>query len=134
MRKNLHHILIVFSMIDEKGFGNFLEQFLNPSYSFFDYKFEEFDPKTGLYKKAIAKKLDGKNQQNNIDRYYRIAFEKLQEYKTIENRKANLWKDNVIDFELQKLFLLLQTNKMQQAKKQLENVIKKLAILNAKNW
>lgn len=134
MRKNLHHILIVFSMIDEKGFGKFLEQFLNPSYSFFDYKFEGFEPKTGLYEKAIAKKLDGKNQQNNIDRYYRIAFEKLQEYKTIENRKANLWSDKTIDIELEKLFQFLQTEKLKQAKPQLENVINKLAELNAKNW
>lgn len=134
MRKNLHHILIVFSMIDEKGYGKFLLQFLNPSYSFFDYKFEEFDPKTGLYKNAIAKKLEGKNQQNNIDRYYRVAFEKLQEYKTIENRKANLWSEKTIDIELEKLFQFLQTENLKQAKKQLENVINKLAELNAKSW
>jgi hypothetical protein len=41
----------------------------------------------GMNQYAIAKKLEGKNQQNNIDRYYRVAFEKLQEYKTIENRR-----------------------------------------------
>lgn len=58
----------------------------------------------------------------------------MQEYKTIENRKANLWSDKTIDIELEKLFQFLQTEKLKQAKPQLENVINKLAELNAKNW
>ena len=134
MRKNLHQILIVFSMIDEKGYAKFLEQFLNPNFSFFDYKFEGFNHKTGLYENVFVEKLEGKNQKNNVERYYRIAFEKLQEYKNIENRKANLWTEKTIDIELEKLFQLLQTEKLSQAKTQLENVIGRLAVLNAQNW
>lgn len=134
MRKNLHHILIVFSMIDEKGYGYFLAQFLNAEYSFFDYKFEEFSPETGKYKKFTSKKLTGKNQQNNIKRYFRIAFDKLQEYKVIENRKTNLWKHKEVDTELEKLFVLLKAKKNKEAKTQLENVFKKLADLSESNW
>ncbi len=134
MRKNLHHVLIVLSMIDEKGYGVFLEQFLNPEYSFFDYKFEGFNPETGQYKKVNSKKLIGKNQQNNIKRYYRVAFDKLQEYKTIENRKTNLWSHKEVDVKLEKLFVLLKSKKNKEAKTQLENVFKKLADLAANNW
>ena len=134
MRKNLHHILIVFSMIDEKGYGEFLEQFLNPEYSFFDYKFEGFIPETGKYKKVTSKKLTGKNQQNNIKRYYRVAFDKLQDYKEIENRKTNLWNSKEVDAELEKLFVLLKAKRKQEPKTQLENVFKKLADLAESNW
>lgn len=134
MRKNLHHVLIVLSMIDEKGYGVFLEQFLNPEYSFFDFKFDGFNPETGQYKKVNSKKLIGKNQQNNIKRYYRVAFDKLQEYKTIENRKTNLWSHKEVDAELEKLFVLLKSKKNKEAKTQLENVFRKLADLAANNW
>jgi len=134
MRKNLHHILIVFSMIDEKGYGEFLEQFLNPEYSFFDYQFEGFNPESGQYKKVVSKKLTGKNQQNNINRYYRVAFDKLKEYKEIENRKTNIWDNKEVDAELQKLFLLLKAKKKKEAKSQLENIFKKLADLAENNW
>lgn len=134
MRKNLHHILIVFSMIDEMGYGNFLEQFLNPEYSFFDYKFEGFNPETGHFKNVISKKLTGKNQQNNIKRYYRVAFDKLQEYKIIENRKTNLWKHRDIDTELDKLFELLKSKKEKEAKNQIEKVFEKLADIAVSNW
>jgi Alw26I/Eco31I/Esp3I family type II restriction endonuclease len=134
MRKNLHHVLIVLSMIDEKGYGEFLEQFLNPEYSFFDYKFEGFNPENGQYKKVYSKKLIGKNQQNNIKRYYRVAFDKLQEYKTIENRKTNLWSHKEVDAELEKVFVLLKSKMNKEAKTQLENVFKKLADLAANNW
>ncbi len=134
MRKNLHHILIVFSMIDEKGYGKFLEQFLNPEYSFFDYQFEGFNPETGKYKKVTSKKLTGKNQQNNIKRYYRVAFDKLKEYKEIENRKTNIWKHKEVDNELEKLFVLLKAKKNKEAKAQLENVFKVLANTAESNW
>ncbi len=134
MRKNLHHILIVFSMIDEKGYEEFLEQFLNPEYTFFDYKFEGFNPETGGYKKVISKKLIGKNQQNNIKRYYRVAFDKLQEYKEIENRKINIWSHKEVDNELEKLFVFLKAKKNKEAKAQLENTFKLLANIAESKW
>jgi len=134
MRKNLHHILIIFSMIDEKGYGEFLEQFLNPEYSFFDYKFDGFDPKTGNYKSVQQIKKTGKNQQNNIKRYYRVSFDVLKEYKEKENRKNKIWNSNEVDTALEKLFALLKAKKNKEAKTQLENVFKKLAELAESNW
>ncbi|MCA0383138.1 MAG: restriction endonuclease [Bacteroidetes bacterium] len=134
MRKNLHHILIVFSMIDEKGFGNFLEEFLNPEYTFFDHRFEGFNPKDGSYKRVVSTKRTGKNQQNNIKRYYRAAFEKLQEYKEIENRKTNIWNHEEVDKELEKLFVLLKAKQNKEAKAQLENVFRVLANIAESNW
>jgi Alw26I/Eco31I/Esp3I family type II restriction endonuclease len=134
MRKNMHYILIVFSMIDERGYGKFLEQFLNPEFSFFDYTFEGFNPETGLFTKVLPKELKGKNQQNNVIRYYRVAFEKLQEYKGIENRKTNKWKSKDVDDELEPLFSLLKANKDNEAKMQLNKIFSLLANLAESNW
>lgn len=134
MRKNMHYILIVFSMIDERGNKIFLEDFLNPQYSFFDYTFEGFNPKNGTYKKVISKELTGKNQKNNIDRYYRIAFEKLQEYKEIDNRKTNIWKSHHIDKEINNLFLCLKQGRSNAAKIKLNEVFNLLADLGARSW
>ncbi len=134
MRKNLHHVLIIFSMIDEEGYKSFLESFLNPKYSYFDYKFEGFNYKTGGYEKVISKKITGKNQENNTKRYYRVAFEKLQEYKEIDNRKVNIWKDENVDIEIKKLFALLKTNSFKNAKIQLNKTLKLLAKISSQNW
>jgi len=134
MRKNLHHVLIVFSMIDEKGFRTFLVDYLNPEYSYFDYTFEGFDLKTGNYEKVISKKLTGKNQVNNTERYYRVAFEKLQEYKEIENRKVNIWSDKNVDNEIKKLFTFLEINSLNEAKKQLNITLELLAKISSQNW
>ncbi|MCF8364148.1 MAG: restriction endonuclease [Bacteroidales bacterium] len=134
MRKNLHHVLIIFSMIEEKGFGEFLEQFLNPEYSFFDYKFEGFDPTTGTYKSVQQIKKTGKNQQNNIKRYYRISFDVLKEYKEKENRKNKIWNHKEVDTALEKMFELLKSRKNEDAKNQLEFVFQKLADLAESNW
>jgi len=121
-------------MIDEKGFGNFLEEFLNPEYTFFDHRFEGFNPKDGSYKRVVSTKRTGKNQQNNIKRYYRAAFEKLQEYKEIENRKTNIWNHEEVDKELEKLFVLLKAKQNKEAKAQLENVFRVLANIAESNW
>ena len=61
-----------------------------------------FDPKTGQYKEVVSKELKGKNQRNNIDRYKRVAFDELQKYKDIGNRKVNIWKDKDVDSQIKK--------------------------------
>lgn len=134
MRKNLHHILIIFSMIDERGHGVFLEQFLNPHYSFFDYEFEGFDEKTGNYKAVREIKKIGKNQANNSERYYRISFDVLKDYREKENRKTKIWDNVQVDTALEALFRLLEAKKNEEAKYQLENVFQMLADLAASNW
>lgn len=134
MRKNLHYILTIFSIIDEAGYREFLEIFLNPQYSFFDYSFEDFNPKTGKYKKAIPKNLNGKNQQNNIERYKRVAFEKLQEYKNVDNRKNNIWKNKDVDSSLNKVLNQLAKGDYENAKLELDNTLLLLADIANKSW
>lgn len=127
MRKNMHHVLIIFSMIDEKGYADFLEQFLNPEFSFYDYTFKGFDPSTGKYAEVKSKKLTGKNQKNNVERYYRVAFDKLNEYRKVDNRKNNKWSDRSVDAKLDIMFDLLSQKKYDEAKIQLQEALKILA-------
>jgi Alw26I/Eco31I/Esp3I family type II restriction endonuclease len=134
MRKNLHHILILLSIIYEKGYQKFLEDYLNPEYSYFDYKFEGFNPLTGNYTNAIQKELTGKNQQNNVERYFRIAFETLVEYMTKENRKGKIWNSEEIDKEVAMILEPLASNKIDEAKEQVNKVLELLAGLAIKNW
>ena len=134
MRKNLHHVLIVFSMINEKGHGKFLEQFLNPHYSYFDYQFIGFDPETGSYDKVISKKLKGQNQKNNADRYYRIAFEKLVEYADKDNRKNKIWTTSEVTTKVNYLLELLDEKKHKEALLVLHEVFKDLSDIAEVNW
>ena len=121
-------------MIYEKNCQKFLESYLNPKYSFYDYKFEGFDPLTGNYTKAIQKELIGKNQQNNVDRYFRIAFETLVEYTTKENRKVKIWNSEEIDVEVAMILEPLASNRIDEAKEQVNKVLRLLANLAADNW
>jgi Alw26I/Eco31I/Esp3I family type II restriction endonuclease len=134
MRKNLHHVLIILSIIDEAGYGSFLLRFLNPEYSFFDYKFEGFDPSTGLYKSFETKNLTGKNQQNNIERYRRVAFEKLQEYREVSNRKTNMWDSPEIDANILTLLELIKSKKEDDAIQYLDSILEKLASSAESKW
>ena len=84
MRKNLHWILTILSMIEERGFRKFLMQFLNLDYSNYDYKFSDFQP-DGSFLAIVKIEKKGRNQENNKDRYVRVAFESLEGYKTKDN-------------------------------------------------
>ena len=134
MRRNMHYVLIIFSMIDEKGYSEFLEQFINSEYSFFDYTFHGFDPATGRFESYKQTKRTGKNQQNNIRRFYRVAFERLQEYKTIENRKVNKWVSPDIDIAVIDLLAFLKLKQNNNAKMQLQKIFIMLADIAENNW
>jgi Alw26I/Eco31I/Esp3I family type II restriction endonuclease len=134
MRTNLHQILIVFSKIDEEGYSDFLKSFLNPEYSFYDYKFHGFDPKTGLYKSVDKKKLVGQNQKNNVDRYYRVAFETLEKYRQKDNRRSYLWSSPEVDKNIALIYKELSTKNIDKAKQQLEKTIELLANLNMREF
>lgn len=110
MRENIHQVLTIFSIIDEAGFRPFLETFLNTEYSFYDYKFKGFNTKDGTFKEVIKTKKTGKNQQNNVKRYKRIAFESLEQYKDKDNRKTKFWATNEIK-KLIKIMLKILENK-----------------------
>jgi len=127
MRTNLHYVLTLFSIIDENGFREFLMQFLNLKYSFFDYKFEGFNPKNGSFEKVTKTEKRGKNQDNNTERYIRVAFESLEEYKNITNRKVHSWNNPEIERKINKMLDLLKNHRQSEAKTELHEILKEFA-------
>lgn len=134
MRTNLHYVLTLFSIIDESGFRRFLMQFLNLDYSFFDYKFEGFDPENGTFKIVTKIEKKGKNQDNNTKRYTRVAFESLENYKSKENRKVGTWKNKDIDRQIEQLLDLMKADKEVEAKVELRKILKLLAEQLTQEW
>ena len=132
MRVNLHHILIIFSVISEKGFDNFLVNFLHPEYSYMDYKFLNFNPLKGS-RRIIEKPLSSKNKLKNAKRYLRISFEALQEYKQVKNRNTKIWKSGVINALVDRVISFLAAGSYIEAEKHLRSTLKRLALEAAKN-
>lgn len=126
MRINLHYVLIILSMIDEKGYREFLMQFLNLNYSDFDYQFTDFK-EDGTFSSIIKTLKNGKNQKNNKERYIRIAFESLNYYKDKNNRKVKIWSNNIVDSKINNIFNLLKVSKFVEAKIELLETLKVLA-------
>jgi Alw26I/Eco31I/Esp3I family type II restriction endonuclease len=126
MRTNLHWILTIFSVIDERQYRSFLMQFLNLDYSDTDYKFIGFKS-DGTYEKVIKTVKNGKNQANNKARYVRIAFESLEQYKSKENRREGV-DINELDTELSQLYGYLDQKKEENALKLLHTIFEKIAI------
>lgn len=134
MRANLHHVLILFSIIKEKGFGEFLMRFLTPEYSYFDYEFIGFSPEKGTYDRVESKKLQGKNQRNNADRYVRIAFEKLDEYIDKQNRKNKIWRSNEVQFLVESVINALANEEYDLAEEILKRALESLSEIAENNW
>lgn len=134
MRKNLHHVLIIFSMINEKGHREFLEQFLNPDFSYFDYEFIGFNPETGGYDNVVSKKLEGQNQKNNAERYLRIAFESLDKYKDINNRNTKIWESEAVTNKVNIVLELLVAKKNDEALEMLHQIFQDLSDIAESNW
>jgi Alw26I/Eco31I/Esp3I family type II restriction endonuclease len=134
MRNNLHQILIVFSIVSENGHNKFLMELLNPQHSFYDYKFKGFNAKTGEYKEVITKTLTGKNQQNNVDRYIRIAFESLENYKEKDNRKQYVWDNSEIDNSINIVLQHLAKDDNETALNQLKATFEQLAEIAVTKW
>ena len=134
MRANLHHVLIIFSMIKEKGYTDFLMRFLNPEYSYYDYEFIGFNPEDGTYERVISKELNGKNQKNNADRYIRIAFEKLNDYMDKDNRKNKKWYSKAVDNKVKHLVSELDNANLENAEKYLNETFEILANEAEKQW
>lgn len=134
MRNNLHQILLVFSIINENGYNDFLTELLNPQYSFYDYKFKGFNAETGEYKEVASKELTGKNQQNNVDRYVRIAFESLENYRDKDNRKQYAWDNAEIDDSINLVLQHLADGSKEIALSQLKVTFEKLAEIAVAKW
>lgn len=127
MRLNLHHVLSLFSLISEAGQDEFLKQFLHPEFSFLDYKFANFNPLTANHKYEEFKSVD-KNTKKNAERYLRISFETLQEYKKIENRNTKKWNSKLIDKSVDNLISAKLTIQ------KLEAVLRLLALETSKKF
>lgn len=135
MKKNLHWVLTLFAIIDENGGRKFLCQFLHPEYSFFDHKFEDFNPILGLYSRVISTPKRGKNQENNVKRRYRIAFDSLKQYKSKSNRWHKEWVDEELDKEVDKLIKLIKAkNQNSGVVRLLEKIIKTFSIKLEELW
>ncbi|MCT7517106.1 hypothetical protein [Aliarcobacter cryaerophilus] len=134
MRKNLHHILTIFSEINKLGKGeNFLKTFLNPEFCNNKYTIDNFSPINLSNIKIIEKKELDKvvNQKESIliiktfsealtkekskQEYFRVSFEALKAYEEKSNRKVNneYLKEN--EKEMQVLFSLIEDNKFKEA-------------------
>jgi hypothetical protein len=127
MRKNLHHILTILSIIGENGHDNFLMTFLHPEYSFYDYKFENFNPATGP-EKIVKKELSSLNKKKNAKRYIRISFESLGEYRKKENRNQRKWTSPYVDKTLNDIILCLSKKDETEANILLKRALKRLAV------
>lgn len=118
MRKHIHNILSLLNIIYKNDFCIFLKKnFLHPEYSFYDYKFEDFDPLNLQELKIIETPLNSKNKIKNAKRYVRISFESLEDYSDKNNRKLN---DNLKNKYNEEIKLLLDSLKNENNNKSLD--------------
>jgi Alw26I/Eco31I/Esp3I family type II restriction endonuclease len=87
LRKHLHRVLLVLNELKERGNDLFLKFLLNPEYAFYSIKVIDFNPRTGEYKKIEKTRGTITQYSRNAERYIRIAFESLEQYKIKDNRK-----------------------------------------------
>lgn len=127
MRKNLHNILTVFSLISENGGEEFLYQFLNPQYAKFDYEFSHFNPSNGEFK-AREFIVESKNTQSNAERYIRVSFESLREYATKSNRRNFHLTNKATSSEIKNLLFLVNLKNYSKAKLSLEKILKEISL------
>lgn len=126
MRRNLHHILTLFSMIKESGQGSFLNQFLHPEYALFDWEFSDFDPLKGTFKSKRVE-VDTANTRKQAERYIRVSFESLETYAKKENRKASMWENKNCDGLLIEIVDLIHAHDQRNAIKKINEFFLELA-------
>jgi Alw26I/Eco31I/Esp3I family type II restriction endonuclease len=87
LRKHLHRVLLVLNELKERGNDAFLKSLLNPEYAYYSIEVIGFNPLTGGYKSIKKTKGTLTQYSRNAERYIRIAFESLEQYKQKDNRK-----------------------------------------------
>ena len=130
MRKNMHIVLSCLADLKASSCIEFLKWLLEPQlqYSYFDYRFVGFDPKTGTYKNMITREVNGRSQINNAMRYTRISLESLDKYIEKTNRKfqgSELLQ--VISHDLEHAITQAKSNRYDSAKKMLLQAFEKIA-------
>jgi len=134
MRSHLHNVLTLLASISKKGHDKFLKEYLNPQYSYFDYKFKGFHPFYLEKMKVIKKSLKSENKKKNAKRYIRISFESLEDYRAKKNRRVKQWASEKVNEHLEKLFRILEDAEMSKADKQLNKIIFLLSVLAIKDF
>jgi Alw26I/Eco31I/Esp3I family type II restriction endonuclease len=126
MRKNLHYILTLFSLIAENKGEKILMLYLHPEYAKYDYDFTRFNPLTGEF---IAKqfKVDSKNTRSNAERYIRVSFESLQDYKNKENRRNLPITEKPILEEVEKLLVSARKEEYSKVELALKKIIEEIS-------
>ncbi|MDR0913430.1 MAG: HNH endonuclease [Methanobrevibacter sp.] len=127
MRSHIHNVLCVFAIINESKHFIFLKQFLKPEYSFYDYKFKDFDPLKLENLKIISNPISNKNKKKNAERYIRISQESLEEYLLKKNRKQKYSKDDAISLKIEELIENLDIQEYDKGKELLNEIITKLS-------
>lgn len=126
LRQNMHHVLVMLSILHEAGFGDFLKSYLHPEYALFDYEFEEFNPATGSFN-VRKYPVDSKNTQKQAERYIRISFETLETYAEVSNRNAKKWHNKNCDEMLDEVKTLISAGDYEGAKAKIREILALLA-------
>ena len=127
MRLHLHNVLLILSDIYEKGYKEFLKTYLHPEYSYYDHKFPNFNPMDKSTYIPITKECSSANKTSNAQRYIRISFEELANYKEKDNRKVkNIINDKIEKF-LTVLYKELSCKKYKEAKITMNSIIEELS-------
>ena len=127
MRLNLHNVLSIFSLIKDNGHKGFLIKFLHPEYSFYDYKFKNFHPLKLNELDVIKKPLESKNKEKNAERYVRISFDSLDNYKNKVNRRVKDFYNKELEKSLRELLSMLDLGNYKDSYEKLERVIEFLS-------
>jgi Alw26I/Eco31I/Esp3I family type II restriction endonuclease len=127
MRWHMNNVLFLLSEINYNGHKDFLRKFLHSEYSFFDYKFENFDPFKSDILTIHEKTLESKNKEKNAERYVKISFESLEDYENKDNRRVKKWIDKNIQESIKELLCILKRNELEKAYQKLNDIVKELS-------
>lgn len=128
MRRNLHYVLTMLSLISKNGNNSYLLKFLNPQFAFFDFTFDEFNPVSGTFK-LTKYAIDNLNSKRNADRYVRISYEVLDRYSEKEDKEIELFLKNQTDENFAKMLFALNKNDFLQADHFLTKLLIKFSLI-----
>ena len=100
MRRNMHYVLSVLSLLNQNGHDDFLVTLLNPEHAYYSIKFLGFSSEDGSYQRIDKIKGDKHQYKRNAVRYIRIAFEQLEAYKSKDNRRVQDLDEKQIEFAI----------------------------------
>jgi len=128
LRKNMHTILTIFSILAEKNHVDFLiKYFLHPEHALYQHAFKNFDPKTGSFEIIETKKAIRTEHTRNAERYIKKSLEALEDYREVSNRNVLFNITPTINNDLQKLLEILETKNYVSAYTQIQRIFESIA-------